>query len=426
MFVDLGRRLSGIQLFCMAGIIAACSFFFKLDTIMHIDWTFPYLSGAANYSTLFDWQISPSDYEKVAVLSPEKHRAYHYHATKETMTYSTLEYGYVLVVLLARHLFPWLGDIQALIVLQVGLHILISLLMVQYCLNTGLRRGLFFILYAINPVVLHIVTLPFYNFWTVLPSVALAAVWFKPRQSRLLVPVFTFVMLFSLLIRPLTIFLTLFVFGVAFYKDTSLRGRQIIAGSFLCFVAGLAVIYQQSHRTHRSFFHTAYIAIGAYSNPHGIDTFTDKTGYQYYYQKTGERISTNVLHGNFKEQKVMARYNETLKARYLQILHDTPMLLIRNALFNTVQAFGVGYVMDHDWPRALTILIGLSSMCLLFATRQWVWLSAILLYSMSYTPYCPPISCYQFGADLLVVLGVSAALDKLFERYKASFYMRFA
>lgn len=402
-----------VQLMLAAVVIAAFSSAFKNQSMQHISWTFPYFSGAANYETLFDWRISPTEFDKIEGMSDNAHREYRYVATEKTVQSTVNEYGYVLVALAARHLFPGLSDIQGVILLQILVHIILSLFVMGYLLESRLQRGLFFILYAINPLVLHVVTFPFYYFWTVLPSVALAIVWFKPNQRCYWVPVTTIVLLFALLIRPTTIFIALFVFAVAFMRDSSAQIRRITACFFLCFMVGAAVVYH--HAGQRSLFHTVYIGVGAYSNPYGI-SLDDVNGFNYYKQTTGTAISTHPIQGNWGVKKVQQDYNETLKQRYLQIFHQSPMLLIRNALLNTVQAFGVGYDVQRPWSRPITVLMGVFIICLFVVTRQWIWMAAIFIYSASFTLFFPPIPAYLFGAYLLLILGISAAVEQLVQR----------
>jgi hypothetical protein len=405
--------MKGVQIVTAILIIIICSYVFKNKEMQGINWTFPYCSGAANFRTLFDWRISPTEYNKIVKMKENEQRAYRYQATDKTILNTVNQYGYVLVSLVARHLFPKLGDIQGLILLQLITHIVICLLIMSFLLETRLQQSLFFILYAINPLVLHIVTFPFYYCWTVLPSFAFAIVWLKSNQLRIWIPLLTIIVLFSLLIRPTTILISFFIFVVAFLRDTTIRGRKIIICSFIGFLLGLVII--NHHSGQRSLFHTAFIGIGAYSNQYEINNLADEEGYKFYSQKTGVSISTNAVNGNWKEKTVMDHYNFTLKQRYLQILHESPLLLIKNAALNMVQAFGVGYDEKHSWSRPITILIGFLVITLLVIARQWIWMIAILLSVVSFAPYFPPIPAYLFGAYLLIALGTSMAIEKIYQ-----------
>ena len=144
-------------------LIALMAFVFRNESLQSANWSFPYFSGAANFERPFDWRISPSEFEKVSQMSVEEHRSYRYVATSETIPNTINSYGYVLVALAARSMFFWVGDIQSVIMLQVLVHIGISLLFMAYLLESRLQRGLFFVVYAVNPLVLHIATFPFFS-----------------------------------------------------------------------------------------------------------------------------------------------------------------------------------------------------------------------------------------------------------------------
>lgn len=405
------RRYQGIGL---ALVVAACAFVFRNEGDQGLNWTFPYLSGAANFDRLFDWRISPSEYDKVEAMTEVQHRSYRYVATAETIPNTVQEYGYVLVALTARNLFPWLGDIQALSLLQGLLHVGISMFILLHLLESRFQRAAFFVLYAVNPLVLRITTLPYYYFWTVLPSVALAVVLLKKNGGRAWVPALTAALLLSLAIRPTTLFVMPLVFAAAFWLRKDVRSRVVVAVSALAFAVGVAAIFKQGFQ--RSAFHTIYIGIGAYANPYGLARLDDQVGFDAYREISGENISTHAIHGNWRDPALRKRYNEAIKERYLEILRQSPFLLARNAALNTVQAFGVGYDVDRPWSRPLTVAIGAAVIGLLLVGGQWIWCLAILAYAAGFSPYFPPVPAYLFGAYLMITLGVSAALERVIRR----------
>lgn len=392
-----------VQLLVAAVLVVGSAALFKNDGVQGVNWTLPYLSGAANFQSLTEWRISPADYDRVVKMTAAEHRVYRYQRTEDTVFNTNNAYGYVLVALAARNLFPWLGDLQAVVHLQVLVHVALSLFIFAAVLRTPLQRWLFIILYAANPIIVYVVTYPFYYFWTCIPSVALAVVWLRPEWIRTVVPLLTPVLLFSLLVRPTTVFVCLFTFAVAFWIGRSRATRAVVAGSLIAFVAGTALIAQG---TGTPPYHTMYIGIGAYPNPHGIERPVDNEGYDYFEQETGIEISTHAIHGNWNNPELKELYMETLRGRYFEITRDTPLLLARNALYNFAQSFSVGYDTSRAWLRPISAALGALVIGFLVFTRQWTWLVGTIAYTAAFAWYFPPIPAYLFGAYLLTTIGV--------------------
>ena len=408
---------NSVKILALGIVIAITAFIiFKSYYNAPVIYSFSYLSGAANFKTLFDWCISPDEYNKIAHMSIVDHLKYRYVATKVTIPCTINNYGYVLVVLAARNLFPWLGDIQAVLLLHILLHIVISLFVIEFLLKTRFQRWLFFFLYAVNPVILYVVMLPLYYFWTVLPSVALAIVWLKPDKIRRWLPFITIVMLFSVFIRPATLFVVLVVFAVAFFKNRLKNSQRMVVMSGIIFISSIFWLLQQGV-WYSSPFHTAYIGIGAYHNHYGIHG-EDSDGFAYYRKNTGNTVSYNLIADNdLNNPKVLANYQSLMKKRYFEIIKESPWLLARNAVLNTIQAFGVGYDNHLVWTRPLTVGIGLLVIALFLFTKEWVWGIGVLAYASAFTFYYPPIVTYLFGAYILTVLGFCFALEKLLFRF---------
>jgi len=416
LMTDQKKYLKGYYLIAFAITIAIAAFIFKSEKMMSFHHSFPYFSGSANFKTLFDWRISPDEYKKMVHMSNEEQRAYHYVSTQVTVPNTINSYGYVLVALAARNLFPWLGDIQAVVLFQTLVHIGLSLIVLTAFLKSRLQKGIFILLYAVNPLVLQIVTSPFYYFWAVLPSVALAVVWFKKDKILFWIPVLTIVMIISLFIRSTTFILALLVFAVAFWRNRQMISRCIVVASFMIFISSFLWLSQHGGSYGSPYF-TAYVGIGAYSNPYGIHG-EDSDGYDYYRQKTGETIYFNPIAANdVNNPNVMARFQNLFKHRYFEIIKESPVLLMRNAILNTIQAFGVGTDNHLAWTRPLTVGIGLLVIVLFLVTKQWIWSLGILAYAGGFALFFPPIITYLFGAYILTVLGCCFALEKLLFRF---------
>ena len=149
-----------------------------------LNWSFPYFSGAANHRHLFEWRISPSDFESVSRMGAQEYLGYRHQATADSVPNIVNNYGYVLAVYAARHIFPWMGDGNAVVALQLMAHVVIVLVTLGL-LGTDTERAVFFLFYGINPVVLHFVTFPYYYFWTALPCCFIALAWYCGPKLRL-------------------------------------------------------------------------------------------------------------------------------------------------------------------------------------------------------------------------------------------------
>ena len=161
---------------------------------------------------------------------------------------------------------------------------------------------MFFFLYAINPLVLYFVSFPFYYFWQVLPTAAVAIALLssprdeKPRVKALLggalVVTTGFFLGISLLSRPTTIGIVALFYGLVAFKRVLPISRVIaaLAVTVLTFTA-------LNSPTDRSFWHSAYIGIGAYPNPY-VDRFSDNAGYELFEAERGIQLNKNI-EGNY-------------------------------------------------------------------------------------------------------------------------------
>lgn len=396
----------------VAAAILVAAMVFRNDSLQGINWTFPYFSGAANFETVYDWRISPSEYAKVKAMSTEEHMAYRYAATDDAVPNTFNNYGYVLVALAARTLLPWLGDAQAVVTLQVIVHVATSLLILSL-LGGWVRRGVFFLAYAVNPLVLHIATYAMYYYWTVLPGVMLAAVWLRGgRAGWWSLPV-ALVLFLAFIIRPATLFVCLLVFAVLLWKD---RGARVKVGAALVLFLALSIHAQGQVNT--SPWHTVYIGIGAYENPYMPAKPLDGNGYALYKDVTGETVETNAISGLFNDPEKRTRYFRILRDRYLEIAAENPLLLVRNAAYNTLQAFGLGYDVSRPWVRPVSAALGLVMIGLIVVTRQWMWGLGLVAFAGAFTPYFPPVPAYLFGAYLFTALAAAGIADAGWRRLR--------
>jgi hypothetical protein len=374
---------------------------------MSISWTFPYFSGAANFKKIFDWQISPIDYDLAAKLSFGDYLNYRHQQTVATISYGLNSYGYVLVALLSRTIFYWAGDVQGVIYLQLLVHLLISLFIVSFVFVDNKARFLFITLYAASPLVVYFVTFPFYYFWLSIPSACFATLLLKPAWRKQVVIVSTPLLLSSLLIRPTTIFLSILFYAVA-YRSTPKVSLRLLLSSLSIFIAGLILFSSVNPRLPP--WHTMYIGFGAYKNSFGLSGLSDEEGYKLFYRKTGVQISTNPITGNWGKPVLMNAYNKVIKEQYFHLLTSHPWVFIKNSLLNLGQVFSVGYIDKRPLLSILSSCLGWGVITYLLLQKEYSWFFAITSSALCFFWYFPPIPAYNFSSYMLLTCAIISSL----------------
>lgn len=407
---------NGILILCVVLSVAL----FSNKSTMGYNWTFPYFSGAANFEKLFDWKISPSDFENVKKLENsfklKNYIDYKHKKTDDLVPNTVNNYGYVLVAFASQNIFPFLGDLRGVIYFQLIIHIIISLFLINFTLSSPLKKLFFILFYAANPLVVHFTTFPFYYFWMFIPSFFIVVLIMKEKWSSCLVYIAIPILLFSLLIRPTTLFLMIFFFVIAFFFAKSSPLKISVVFAFCLFIIGASSVLSLIKPSKKP-WHIMYLGIGAYHNKSGVVGTADSEGYKYFYQKTKTVIKTDAINGNYNDPIVRREYTNTLKSRYFEILREEPLMLLRNALVNTLQVFSIGHIADRPLLNLINTLVGFLVFTFLIYTRQLVWVLAILASAVSFSLYYPPIPAYNFAAYLLLVFAFIGSFDWL-NRYR--------
>jgi hypothetical protein len=390
---------------------------FQNETNQGFNWTYPYFSGAANFEKIFDWQISPTDYGNAAKLSDQEYRKYKHNKTGNTIKSINNFYGYVLIALVSMTLFPMMGDLNGVILLQIIIHTGVSLFLILKLFETRLLQWGFLILYAANPLILHFVTFPIYFFWSCIPGLMFIVLWLKPDWRKILIPLFLPISLLALMIRPTTLFLCIYIFAIAIFLSKTRRERIIFLFWMVLFFIGSASIQSQSTRTP---WHTMYIGLGAYSNVYGVNRLSDNEAYQLFYNKTGIAIDTNSVNGNYNDPTTRNQYDRVLRERYFQIVTEHPLSIIKNISLNAIRVFSIGYIVDRPWLNRGMLIFGVLVALFLVVTQQWVWIIGVVAASIGYVLYFPPIPAYHFGAYSLLVFGSLSGIQLLIDMKNGS------
>jgi len=385
---------------------------------MGINWTFPYFSGAANLNTFLKWEISVSDFNSVKSIfggayDLSEYKYYKHQRVHDTILNTTNNYGYVLVVWLSQKLFPYWGDIQGVVFLQIFVHIFASFFAIFCLIKKQVYRVIFIILYSANPLIIHFVTFPFYYFWMFIPSLLFASVVMRKEWMCYLLLLSVPILLLSVFIRPTTFFISILIFIYAFINFNDFRRRMLSVTLLVVFLLGVFFISKNSTA---SPWHTMYIGVGAYKNNLGVADLGDNRGYEYFLHQTGVLINTDAVSGNYNDPEVRGVYMQSLKERYLDMIFEDPFQLIKNAIENGVKVFTIGYLVRYPNLSWLVNIQGILFIAFLIYLRQYVWFLAVLSTAIGFFWYFPPVPAYNFGAYVLLVLGFMSGMDKVYRK----------
>lgn len=392
--------------------------YFSNKKTMTIDWTFPYFSGAANFTNLFNWKISPNDYLVVKNLIGDSadldlYIDYKHQKDNHLVQNTVNNYGYVLIALFSKKLFFDLGDIRGVLYLQMIVHLIMCSIILFFLKKTH-HKIMFILFYAANPLIIYFVSFPFYYFWMSLVSFSYSLLLLSPKYKIQWAYILTPLILLSILIRPTTVFLGILFYLTAFCLVNGWKLKLSIIFPFLFFISSLFFIFSLSTG---SAWHTMYVGIGAYPNHLGINSLSDYEGYRFFNFLTQITIDTNAVEGNWNNPIIRDLYMQTLKSRYLEILFNTPLLLIKNAILNFFQIFSIGYIVNYPKLTLLSTFVGSCTLIFLLFTRQYLWVFGIFFGAISYFLYFPPIPSYNFSSYMLLVIGLIFSFDYIYERF---------
>jgi hypothetical protein len=400
-----------------SSLILISSFLFQNRKQMDRPDTYIYFSGAANISKMFDWKISISDYNNVKNLSINQYQSYKHQRTKDLKNFQNNSYGYVLIIYIAKTIFYFLGDIQAVILFQVIVHLFICVWLILFVFDNDFKRYLFLLLYAANPVIIHFVTFPFYYFWLFIPSISFIVYILRPNWRNLtLISSIPFCLL-SILIRPTTVFLVLYLYLASLFYVQNKRSKIISLLTIIAITAGIYSVKNINNISKKMNFpaHQLYVGLGAYPNSVGIDSLSDATGLNFF------KSSTNILYYNdptgAKSSNLTPLYNRIILKRYVEIAKNNPLLIIRNAFYNILQSFSMGYDVDRRWVTNLSTILGGFILLFLAFRKQWIWIAALLFVSISYVWYFPPIPAYNFAAYPLLVTSLILSFNDIISEH---------
>jgi hypothetical protein len=408
MVSDIRQALKLWVMVLAAAVMVACTLVFWNQSSQTSGWIYPYFSGAANLSLDFAWKIDAAAYPGFAQLPYAGQLEYQFvrGQTGDLTPYSILDRGYVFIVWIAQTLFFWLPSIKAVLWFQVAFHV-VSVLWVLSLLPTTRQRLIFFLVYGVNPLVLHFVTFAYHYYWQVVPALLWLA--YEARGGvRLERKVYWMLaaMMAVFLVRQSTLLLSLFMLGCWIWRERNLH-------AWIALLAMLVFVLLVKNPSQP--WHSAYVGLGAYPNAGGIE-LSDESGYGRYKELSGTQINTLPPDGNYYDETVRTAYYDALRAELIGYAVQHPWEVVRNALLNSAQSFSLGYMTKSRLLSYLSAGIG-ALVVLVMAWRGMYLRMAVLLAGVAgFVIYFPPIPAYMFGNYLLLAWVLVHVADPWLEK----------
>jgi hypothetical protein len=387
------NKINKKEFIAMLLVIIALFLFLNSEKRQSNDITYNFFSGAAN-STLTEWRISTDDpilKDKYNINSSYKfYESTNYIVNKEN------DFGYVLIIKIAKILFPWFGDINAVKIFQFCVHIIVFISF--YRILNGQEIYLFFILFSANPFIIKYALFPFYYYLTVLPTCIFLVTYLTRSKSMFLSWIF-FAILAIVSVSRSTIFLLVIPYLYIAYKYKINFYKNLLPLSLsILIVIYFSTIY------YKSIWHTAYIGIGAYPNPFGIIGLDDTNAINYFKSISSTLYTQIVTEINYGNVEAWKEYNNILKNKYLSILFSEHYIIIRNMLLNIILLFGFGYINNYPLLTTISLFYGLLNIFFIYKFRLYDISFALLFSSILVVLLIPPLPIYIMPSLLINVI----------------------
>lgn len=369
------------------------------------NWIAPYLSAAANLSIGGEFMIDEAEVISFKELPVNQYYDYHFSKSEQLTYYNHNPIGFAYIIRLSTFIFPFLGDTYALLLLQVLVHIGLSILLLK-TINNKIFSLLFILIYALNPIVINIVTLNFYYYWQCIPGFILLYCIAAKHLNKYTILILTILLLAATLARP-TIILLSFGILILYFRYLPKAFAAVLS------TTTIALFIFINKPMEKNIWHTIYVGLGAYPNEYAT-TMSDNYGYNLYEAKTGIKLNASVG-GNYYETETIHEYKEITKATVIKIFKENPLIFIKAAMLNCLQCFSPGYInLGIQWLNILVAAIGCIFMVLLLKAKQYYIFLGIALYAGTFCLYYPPIQIYLFGAYVLLTFGFYNILTYFF------------
>ena len=385
---------------------------FRNTRMQHPIWVVPYTSGAANWSVGQPWKVALGDdqlyraksidqrWADVAQPSPDPAKLIEFSAHDE---------GWMWVLWFTRKIFPFLSDLQGVVLLAVILHLGFSALILNR-LSPGWERYLFTFIFICNPLTLHLVTFSYYYYWQAFPSLIAIILWqYRDKINIWYLPALALFLALCVAVRPNVIFISLLVLGLTLYFIRHWVSYLSVALFALCFLS--------IPKANKMLWHTVYAGLGAYPNNSGL-YLSDESSYASFKKKTGVTLDAT-LGGNYYNLQLRDEYNQHLKKESIDYIKTHPVQSAKNIFLNLSIGVFSPYKPDSTlWIYYLQAFVGLIFITGLVWLRQWSILIGLSLSLGCIALIYPPIAAYIIGSLVFTAWGLTQIASNIISRFK--------
>lgn len=385
---------------------------FKNTRMQHPIWVVPYTSGAANWSPGQPWKVALGDdiiYKDKSIEQRWVDVAQPAQDASKLIKFSAHDEGWMWVLWFTRKIFPFLSDLQGVVLLAVILHLVFSTLILNR-LNLGWQRYLFTFIFICNPITLHLVTFPYYYYWQAFPSLLAIIIWqYRDKVNIWYLPGLALFLALCVAVRPNVVFISLLVLALALYFIRHWVTYLSVVLFALCFLS--------IPKVNKMFWHTVYAGLGAYPNNSGL-YLSDESSYASYKNKTGVTLDTK-LGANYYNLQVRDDYNQFLKKQSVEYIKMHPADSLKNVFLN----LSIGVLSPYKpgaaaWIYYVQAFLGLIFFGFLIWLRQWPVIIGLALSLGCIAIIYPPIAAYTVGGLVFTAWGLTQIISLIISRPK--------
>lgn len=385
---------------------------FKNTRMQHPIWVVPYTSGAANWSPGQPWKVALGDdiiYKDKSIEQRWVDVAQPAQDASKLIKFSAHDEGWMWVLWFTRKIFPFLSDLQGVVLLAVILHLVFSTLILNR-LNLGWQRYLFTFIFICNPITLHLVTFPYYYYWQAFPSLLAIIIWqYRDKVNIWYLPGLALFLALCVAVRPNVVFISLLVLALALYFIRHWVTYLSVVLFALCFLS--------IPKVNKMFWHTVYAGLGAYPNNSGL-YLSDESSYASYKNKTGVTLDTK-LGANYYNLQVRDDYNQFLKKQSVEYIKMHPADSLKNVFLN----LSIGVLSPYKpgaaaWIYYVQAFLGLIFFGFLIWLRQWPVIIGLALSLGCIAIIYPPIAAYAVGGLVFTAWGLTQIISLIISRPK--------
>ena len=313
-----------------------------------------------------------------------------------------ISYGFLAYIKMAKAILPDFGDLNAIIVMNIIIHIL-STLFFASLFKFRFSQVFFCLIYGLNPLVLYLATFSYYYYPVVGFSVGIMALhkinFSNENLNSYKEVLWIMATIFFVAMRPTLLVGLIFGFLYFFYK---FERRYIYIASIALAVALFGYIKSQSSSEYSPWF-TVYVGFGAYNNIQGF-TLRDKSAYDF--------LRSDSKESNPAEQK---KDVDIFRSKVVEIVSDNKMLYLYNASRNILQVFGYGYHTRSQKLNYISAALGIITILLFYKLKLYFLLFMIFFSNIGYLLYFPPIAVYMASTYILLAFGWIFSMERMYE-----------